>query len=95
MATTEPKQRRTAGAFDVRMVIAALIGIYGLVLLGVGLFGASDADLDRAGGWNVNLWSGIGMIVVSVAFAAWTRWRPIVVPADPGPPRDDNGDSPE
>lgn len=80
MATSQPKQRHTAGAFDIRTVISALIGVYGLVLLGLGLFNASDAELDRADGLNVNLWAGIGMIVVSVIFIAWAQLRPIVVP---------------
>ena len=83
MTASEPKPRRTAGAFDIRMVIAALIGVYGIVLTGLGLFGASDAELDRAGGMNVNLWAGLGMIVVSAVFVAWTMVRPIVVSREP------------
>ena len=34
-----------AGAFDIRIFIASLIGIYGIVLVIVGLIGPSDAEL--------------------------------------------------
>ena len=80
MATSDPKTRRTVGAFDIRLVIGALIGVYGIVLFCLGLFNASDAELDRADGMNVNLWAGLGMIVVSSALAIWALQRPIVVP---------------
>lgn len=82
MASTPTRKRRTAGAFDIRVVIAALIGLYGIVLVCMGLFNATDAELDRADGLNVNLWAGIGMIVVAIAFVAWARIRPIVVPPE-------------
>lgn len=32
------------------------------------------------GGVNVNLWAGIGMLVLAVLFAAWALWRPIRLP---------------
>lgn len=82
MASPSNPKRRTAGAFDIRMIIAALIGLYGIVLVGMGLFNATDAELDRADGLNVNLWAGIGMVVVATAFAVWARLRPIVVPSE-------------
>jgi hypothetical protein len=66
-----------AGAFDVRNVIAGLIGFYGLVLVLVAIFG--DTDTDKTGGVNANLWAGLAMVVFAVAFAAWSRLRPIVV----------------
>ena len=72
-----------ASAFDIRTFIAALIGIYGIVLVLTGLFGTSDADLEMTGGTNVNLWAGAGMIVFAAAFIIWARLRPVVVPADP------------
>lgn len=80
----QPKapRRRTAGAFDIRMIIGALLGIYGVVLVLLGLFHATEAELDRADGLNVNLWAGAGMVVVALAFGAWTRMKPTVVPED-------------
>jgi hypothetical protein len=69
-----------ARAFDIRIFIAALIGIYGAVLVLMGLFGTNEGDLAKAGGTNVNLLAGLGMLLFSAAFVAWARMRPVVVP---------------
>ena len=74
---------RTAGIFDIRVIIGGLLALYGVVLTLLGMFGVSDADLDRGDGLNINLWAGLGMLVVGVGFIAWARLRPLVVPADP------------
>ena len=71
--------RHTAGAYDVRTVIAGLIGLYGIVLTIMGLVGSNADDEAKTGGWNANLWSGIGMIVVAAGFALWLKLRPIVL----------------
>ena len=81
MSESSTSGRHQAGAFDVRNFIAMLIGIYGVVLVLMGLFATSADDLERAGGLNINLWAGAGMVVVAAAFAAWARMRPVVVPA--------------
>ena len=70
---------RTAGAFDIRSVIALLFVIYGAVLTVVGVFQPA-AEVAKAAGVNINLWAGIGMLVFSALFALWVRLRPIVVP---------------
>ncbi len=69
-----------AGAYDVRNVIAALIGFYGVVLLLVALFGEDEPE--KTGGVDANLWAGLAMLVFAAAFALWSRLRPVVV--DPG-----------
>ena len=74
---------KRAGAFDIRTFIALLIGIYGIVLVLMGLFGTSDEQLAKAGGFNVNLWAGLGMVVTAVILQAWAMLRPVVVPIDP------------
>lgn len=84
--------RHTAGAYDVRVVIAGLIGLYGVVLIVMGIVDRSEEALAKAGGVNANLWAGIGMLVVALGFAAWTRWRPVVV--DPGAAVDGPADGP-
>jgi len=78
---SQPPQQRRAGAFDIRVVIALLIGIYGLVLLILGII-ADPAEVAKADGININLWAGIGMLVFAGAFILWARIRPIVVPVD-------------
>ncbi|GAB3200775.1 hypothetical protein GCM10027261_33620 [Geodermatophilus arenarius] len=75
--------KHAAGAFDVRNVIAALIGFYGVVLVLMGLFGNSPAEQDKTGDVNANLWAGLAMLVFAAAFALWSRLRPIVVEAPP------------
>jgi hypothetical protein len=79
-ATAEAPHR--AGAFDVRNFIGALLGIYGVILVVTGLFFTSDADKAKADGVNVNLWAGLGLVIVSVVFITWARLKPVVVPAD-------------
>ncbi|TYP85982.1 hypothetical protein [Blastococcus xanthinilyticus] len=81
-STDNQSSRHSAGAFDVRNVIAGLIGLYGVVLVLVGLFGQSAADREKTGDVNANLWAGIAMAVFALAFALWTWLRPVVV--DPG-----------
>ncbi|MFD1150278.1 hypothetical protein [Saccharothrix hoggarensis] len=76
-----------AGLFDLRLVIAVLFAVYGVVLLVVGLGFTDESDLAKADGLNINLWSGIGMIALSAVFGAWAVLRPVIVPdpgADPG-----------
>ncbi|MEV0704565.1 hypothetical protein AB0I53_42525 [Saccharopolyspora sp. NPDC050389] len=69
----------TAGAFDIRTVIALLFAIYGVVIAIVGVV-QPQAEIDKSAGVNINLWAGIGMLVFAVVFVAWARLRPIVVP---------------
>ncbi len=76
------KPRKRAGVFDVRVIIGVLLGIYGVVLLLMGLFGTTEEELARADGVNVNLWTGIGLVVASVVFLAWARLRPVLVPVE-------------
>lgn len=73
-------QKKT-GAFDIRIVIAALVGIYGLVLTILGLV-EKQAEIDKAAGININLWGGIGMLLFTALFVLWARLRPIVVPVE-------------
>jgi hypothetical protein len=77
---SEKKTARAARAFDVRTFIAALIGLYGVILLLTGLFGTSDADLAKADGLNVNLWTGLGLLAFAIAFQASAMLRPVRVP---------------
>ena len=71
--------KQAAGAFDVRNVIGALIGFYGVVLVVVGLVDNDEEALEKAGGVNATLWVGLAMVAFALAFALWARLRPIVV----------------
>ncbi|PRX49246.1 hypothetical protein B0I33_103280 [Prauserella shujinwangii] len=72
-----------AGVFDVRTVIALLIGVYGLVLTVMGIGFTSEEDIAKAAGVNINLWAGIGMLVFAGLFVLWVKLRPLRVPDQP------------
>lgn len=87
-ASTHPTTERTprtttAGAFDIRTIIGTLIGIYGLILLVMGLWFTDDSEIDRADGVNLNTRVGIGLLVFAAIMLAWVFLRPLRVPADP------------
>jgi len=68
-----------AGAFDVRNVIGALIGFYGIVLIVMGLVADSTQQRAKTGDVNANLWAGIVMTVVAAGFVVWSRLRPVII----------------
>jgi hypothetical protein len=75
-------RRQRAGVFDVRAVIGLLLGIYGVVLTITGLVSTGDQDLAKTDGVNLNLWTGLGLLLASAVFLTWARLRPVLVPAD-------------
>lgn len=77
----DTSEKKTAGAFDIRSVIGALLGVYGVILTLTGLFG--DPETDKTGGVNANLWAGLALLVVGAGFLLWARLRPTVVQPAP------------
>jgi NADH:ubiquinone oxidoreductase subunit 4 (subunit M) len=74
--TDEDRELRAATLFDIRRIIGGLFLLYGVTLTVLGL-GASDEDLKRAEGVNVNLMVGLIMIAMAAMFIAWALWRPL------------------
>jgi NADH:ubiquinone oxidoreductase subunit 4 (subunit M) len=72
----EDRELRAATLFDIRRIIGGLFLLYGVTLTVLGL-GASDEDLKRAEGVNVNLMVGLIMIAMAAIFIAWALWRPL------------------
>lgn len=73
-----PQKKRLADlAFDIRSVIGALFVVYGLVCLVWGLVSFPAAAAQKTGGVNLNLWAGLGMLVMGAAFLAWVVARPL------------------
>jgi hypothetical protein len=72
---TQTKQR-AAHLFDLRRVIGGLFLLYGVILTIAGAV-ASDADIHKAAGVNINLWTGLGMLVVGGLFFLWLVLRPL------------------
>ena len=79
------RNQQTAGAFDIRNVIGGLIGLYGVILTAMGLFG--DKQGEKTGDVNANLWAGLAMLVFAIAFIVWARVRPVVVDEQPSETR--------
>ena len=67
---------RTANRFDIRRVIGGLFLLYGAMLFVVGL-GASDKDLSKADGININVWTGGCMFVFGALMLGWALLHPI------------------
>ena len=77
----QPRTRR-AGAFDIRLIIGLLMGVYGLVTTVLGIWFTPDSEIDRSAGVNINLWAGLSMLVLAGLFALWTWLRPLRVPVE-------------
>ncbi|MER8157322.1 hypothetical protein [Streptomyces sp. NPDC094472] len=75
----EQKSATAARLFDVRRIIGGLFVIYGIIVLIAG-FTASDADVKKASGININLWTGWCMLAVGLLFLLWMKLRPLSAP---------------
>jgi xanthine/uracil/vitamin C permease (AzgA family) len=67
---------RSSRLFDLRLIIGGIFAVYGVVLIIAGL-ADSSAEIDKAAGIRINLWVGIGMLIVGAIFLAWARLRPV------------------
>ncbi len=95
MITEQPHPTAGRGAallarlFDIRIIVAALMGIYGIVLiiggaapgvLGIESHKPSDANrVDLEAGTTANLWVGLILAAVAAVFVAWALLRPLPV----------------
>jgi hypothetical protein len=70
---------RFARLLDLRFVLTAMFTIFGVLVTGSGLF-VDDADLQRAAGLNISLWTGIALLVLAAAFGVWLIRVPPDVP---------------
>jgi len=71
--------KKTAGIFDIRVIIGALLGLFGLILLLTSLFSDPQAQVAKANDVDLNLWTGLCLLAASALFIAWAFLRPIVV----------------
>jgi hypothetical protein len=72
----EEAAARVANRFDIRRIIGGLFVLYGIVLVLVGIVG-SHASKVKASGININLWTGLAMLVVAALMIAWALLRPV------------------
>jgi len=79
-STPTARQRRKAEvlarAFDLRMFIGSLFVVFGIIVAAEGLFGTSEAQLRKAAGLNLSLWTGLSMLLIGLIFIAWTFLAP-------------------
>jgi hypothetical protein len=82
-ATDEEEIRaaKAANRFDIRRVIGGVFLLYGLILVALGLFGSHEVK-NKAAGINVDLWTGLGMLVFGALMVFWALSRPTM----PEPP---------
>jgi hypothetical protein len=74
----EAAAARAASLFDIRRIVGGLFTLYGIVLVVVGLAGAHHVKV-KAAGININLWTGLGMLVVAAIMIGWSLARPVQV----------------
>ncbi|MHB8657742.1 MAG: hypothetical protein ACYC91_07270 [Solirubrobacteraceae bacterium] len=68
---------RAANRFDIRRLIGGLFVLYGLILTVMGIVGSSHVK-HKAAGINVDLWTGIGMLLFGALMIFWALSRPTV-----------------
>lgn len=92
LAEGEDLEKVSAAArlFDVRRVIGGLFVVYGVIVTLLGIFDNS-AEIEKAQGVRINLWMGLGMLVLGGLFLLWLWWRPTEVPATKADPEADEG----
>ncbi|MFH9982670.1 hypothetical protein ACH4ND_26200 [Streptomyces sp. NPDC017179] len=85
----ESRSATAARIFDLRRIIGGLFVLYGVIVTVTGITD-SQAAIDKAQGVNINLWTGIGMLILGVFFLVWMKLRPVAPPEDPQEgPRED------
>src|SRR4051794_10741781 len=96
MADQEPEQQqppteadrqrahRLERWFDIRRIIGGLFVLYGVILVVVGIVG-SDIVKNKADGININLWTGLAMLVFGILMWLWAVVRPLERVAGEGP----------
>ncbi|MET8767858.1 hypothetical protein [Streptomyces sp. NPDC004658] len=88
----ETKSATAARIFDLRRIIGGLFVVYGVIVTITGITD-SQAAIDKAEGVNINLWTGIGMLLLGIFFLAWLKLRPTPPPLPPeGLPEEKTGE---
>ena len=77
----EARKARAANRFDIRRIIGGVFLVYGLTLAITGIVGSEHVK-NKAAGVNINLFTGLGMIVFAILMISWALLRPVM----PEPP---------
>ena len=65
-----------ANRFDIRRIIGGLFVLYGVILTVTGAVGSEEVK-NKAAGININVWTGLGMLVFGLLMLAWALARPV------------------
>jgi hypothetical protein len=76
VSETSTRAERAANLFDLRRIIGGVFVAWGVLLTILGLTD-SEAEANKAAGININLYAGIGMLIVGLIFLAWAFTRPL------------------
>jgi hypothetical protein len=68
---------KAANRFDIRRLIGGLFTLYALILIALGLFGSHHIKT-KAAGINVDLYTGIGMLIFGALMIFWALSKPVV-----------------
>ncbi|MDP3973128.1 MAG: hypothetical protein Q8P61_09510 [Candidatus Nanopelagicales bacterium] len=77
-AASDKLARRRARWLDLRTYLASLFLIFGVVVTGAGIT-ASPAQIAKAAGINLSLWTGLALIVLGTVFLLWLLRVPPVL----------------
>ncbi|WP_019066617.1 hypothetical protein [Streptomyces hokutonensis] len=72
----EGKSTTASRLFDLRLIIGGLFVVYGVIVTIAGI-NPSDSSLDKSEGVNINLWTGIAMLLLGIFFLGWLKLRPV------------------
>lgn len=72
-------QSAASKLFDLRLLIGGLFTLYGVMLIIYSFF-TTDAEIAKAAGIHMNLWLGLGMLVLGLLFLLWIRLAPLQPP---------------
>ncbi|MFF1722987.1 hypothetical protein [Streptomyces sviceus] len=72
----QAKSATAARIFDLRRIIGGLFVLYGIIVTIAGI-NPSDSSLDKSEGININLWTGLGMLILGIFFLLWLKLKPV------------------
>jgi hypothetical protein len=76
LSEEERAAARQANRFDIRRIIGGVFVVYGIVLTVMGIFGSHHIKT-KAAGINIDLWTGIGMLIFAGLMIFWALARPV------------------
>jgi drug/metabolite transporter (DMT)-like permease len=74
---SDEQVERATNLLDIRRIIGSLLAIYGVLLIGAGVFGSHTVK-NKAAGVNIDLWVGAALILASGLFWFWAITRSLV-----------------